>query len=60
MPQSKSKYTKKVTVSFTPEDYSKLEKLAEDDRRTTAQKASFMIEDAIDAIWTDDTGTNIG
>ena len=51
MPQIKSKYSKKITVSLTEEDYSRLEQLAEDDRRTIQQKASFMVEDAIDGMW---------
>ena len=42
-------YPKKVTVSLTEEDFSTLETMAEDDRRTTQQMASMMIEDVIKA-----------
>ena len=42
-------YPKKVTVSLTEEDFSTLETMAENDRRTTQQMASMMIEDVIKA-----------
>ena len=51
--KQKTKYNKKVTISLTEEDFAKLQKLAEDDRRTVQQRASFFVEDAIDAVWVD-------
>ena len=42
-------YPKKVTVSLTEADFSTLETMAENDRRTTQQMASMMIEDVIKA-----------
>ena len=51
MSKKETKYNKKVTISLSEEDFKKLEKIAEDDRRTIQQKASFMVEDAIDSLW---------
>lgn len=42
------KYSKKVTVSLTEEDYNQLNAMADADRRTIGQYTSMMVEDALD------------
>lgn len=44
-----SKYTEKVTVSLTKEDYAKLEAILANSRLSIGQLASTMVEDAIKA-----------
>jgi len=43
----KKTYNKKVTVSLTEEEHTKLQTLADKDRRHINQMASMMIEDAL-------------
>jgi len=44
-----SKYSKKVQVTLTEEDFATLEEMVKDSRLTTGQMASTLVEDAIDA-----------
>ena len=55
MSKKDDKYNKKVTISLTEKDHSKLKELADDDRRTINQFASFLVEDGIDSKWVDNT-----
>jgi len=43
----KKTYNKKVTVSLTEEEHTKLQAIADKDRRHINQMASMMIEDAL-------------